>query len=381
VTHVTVTVAGVSKTVTIEVFDLSFINEQGGMISDVQIEGIVNGFRHAFSRKALSSPQEDSLFRLRADLPGVPQDKKTIKVALIHNPGAGNPEQIDVDLSREGTTHIFLSPASPPFLAIPMAIGPGAVTPAPKEPPVAVIRARAGDQLRLDVNAAHPLVGLGVEVVKVRGRVVHLFARILKGADFKADEVRKHVDLAREIWSQAGIEVKLRDEKVTELTGFDQFLTLRFVDREKLGGPNPSPPRSVQHPNDIHVYYVQDIEGDAVGITISQESTLNNSPNQVAIAIEENASLLFDPRPQLTDFQMRRILAHELGHALLVDWLPNSPEGDHQDLQGTFWDPEMLMNRAAGGHDKQVSDIDGRDIDGSQVQHILTHLPPFVELL
>lgn len=364
-TTVSATVTGETRSVTITVIEVAITSNNdpfGPALAQVQIEGILNQNLASLDRGDLFSSQPDSLFRLRADIPGVTGN--TIPVSLVSNPPAGLAiETLPVTLTRTvGDSFLSL-----PMLAIPSAIPRAQITlRIPKD--IEVIRARAGGTIRFQVPG--DFAGLGVTQARVRGRVVHIFAQAFDGSDVTAADVRRHIQRANRAWAQAGLEVKERqvNDSVPAPPGLlelDQNVPFNGVltaeERRLLGIVRPGNPARSAVATDIHVYYLEELRRALATAYESEHHPQIVDPDQSGIAITISDSL--------STVENDTTLSHEMGHLLLVRW----GAGEHQDQAGSDWPSGNVMHTPAS---------DAIDLDRTQVENILLHVPsgdnPFV---
>jgi hypothetical protein len=176
------------------------------------------------------------------------------------------------------------------------------------------------------------------------------------------DDIRRHLRRARRIWAQAGVEVKERSVagsvpapggllQLDHDVPFSRRLTNE--ERQLLGMLAPRPTRSAVA-TDINVYYVEEINGPAAGVSYNSEGWLDPiaDPGQSALAIEIPSD------SEITDQAKDTILAHEMGHLLIVGWGGN----EHANLVGSLWPANFVMHEAVGA---------GADLDKTQAQNIL----------
>jgi hypothetical protein len=332
----------------------------GDPIDQVRIQGLLDTDLRSVHRGVLFPSQTDSLFRVRADIPGVPPATRILRATLRSlDASNGLVESLDIELSRSpSTSDHFLSPR---LLVVPRAI-PRVEIRMRANPDLAVVRAAAGGSLQVQVTADVPLGAQGRTEVTMRGRVNHLFAIAFDGSGIDAATIRQHIEETDRIWAQAGIEVRAREVRdgVSEpdLVRLDHAddtgQTLTLEQQRLVGRRAPSPPASAVV-GDINVYYVEEIVevGGPGSATIVGGIAFPNDPVIAMDVGRVDGSAL----------------AHELGHQLFVGW-----GNDHQDRStGLDWPARNVMHPATAG---------GTDLHRDQVSHILSREPlgidPFV---
>jgi len=203
ITTVSATVAGVTQSVTITVIEVVFTDNVAPFdktTDTVQIEGILNKDRASFDLGDLFGTQANSLFRARADFPGIVGN--AIQGKLVSNlPNTAIVETRDIALTRtSGDRFVSL-----PILAIPLAIPRADVTMKdPSRLDLEIIRAIAGGSLRLQVPGNSP--GPGVASAKVRGRIVEMCTITIQGATPSVDP---NLTVANRVMAQCGIEFRI----------------------------------------------------------------------------------------------------------------------------------------------------------------------------
>ncbi len=352
-TAISATMAGVTRTVTIRIIDVALTSNAApfdAKIATVRIEGVLNSNLKSFDMADVIPAQRDSLFRARADIPGVAGN--TIQARLIRRPlGGAAPEARAVTLTRTGGDRFV----SRPVLAVPEVIGGEIVFKAPQD--IEAVRARAGDTIQLVVDG--DFANLALDQVIVRGMVVFIFARSFDGSGISAADIRRHIQRANRVWAQAGLEFKERSVRdgvaapdgLLNLDHDVPFSGTLTAEEKILCGISPNGPARSGVATDLNVYYVETINGPAAGVAYSRESFREiAAPAQTAIAAEITSDMAQDAADA--------ILAHETGHHLLVNW-----GGDeHQDHAGTNWPDKVIMHPAV---------TDQRDVDRTQVENIL----------
>lgn len=370
-TTVRATIAGVTNSVTIVVFEIALVNNAAPPLSpalaNVQIEGVLNQDLKNFDTSNLFDSQPKSLFQARATLPTVAGN--TLQATLTHKAANGTVlEAIPITLTKKADAFLSL-----PILAIPAAIKANEIT--LKQPKsLEVVRAQAGDKLQLSVPAVFG--GVSSEEATVRARTVFISAQtftdsVTTAKDLKATaaDIRRQIGRANRIWAQAGIEVKERavQDSVPDPGGLlqldDNGTATLTTDEQKLiglipGGPVPSPVAT-----DLNVYYLQDIKGSPSGLSFKGQP----APARPTVALEG---------PKITD----AALPHEIGHWLLRGWAspagigadgkPTQAGDEHVDLTGKAWPDTNVMH-------KFDVDKDG-NVDKSQVTNILPNVSPVV---
>jgi len=366
-TTVTATIGTTTREMTIlvvEVLVTSNKNPLGPAINQVQIEGILNKDLKDIDVGDLFATQVDSLFRLRAEIPGlaagVTELTATIRSAA---PGGGaiNPPEPPIQIILKRT-----SPAGNRFLSLPLLAIPAAITRAEiklKTPEtVILVRARAGGKLTLDVSSPVPLGTLGVVEVAVRGRVMHVAAQAFAGSGFDLADIRRHISRANRAWAQAGVEIKERSAIASvppppNLLSLDQNVPFngKLTNEEKLllsivkpGNPTRSPTAT-----DINVYYVHDLKRALATTYESEHHSEVTDPTQSGIAVS-----LADV---LSTLENDTTLSHELGHLILVKWGAD----EHKDKSGTEWPTANVMKTPASG---------AIELDRAQVENVLSHV-------
>lgn len=325
------------------------------LVSRAQIEGILNAHRSSFDIGDLTANQASSLFRVRAEIPGITGSSIRARLSAI----GPDTSLIDTKTFMLGTDNL-----SHPILAIPSAIPSVEVTfAAPQN--IEIIRARAGGRLQLQLEGDFAQVGF--IRINVRGRVIYLFAQALANAASGTSsgtvlqDLRRKIARANRIWAQAGIEVKTRrasapveapaellDVEHTDNTGInltdeEQRLVGRIV---RAGDPTRS-----TVPTDLNIFYVRSLDkppapaADPSGIAF---------PNDPVIILEG---------PTTAD----EALSHEIGHQI-IDW---SGHDEHQDLMRNEWPSTNVLHRFdTGGSDvdrSQANDIESSTIAGTNI--------------
>jgi outer membrane protein OmpA-like peptidoglycan-associated protein/peptidoglycan hydrolase-like protein with peptidoglycan-binding domain len=304
ITTVTATVAGVTQSVTITVIDVAFTDNVAPFdktIDTVQIEGILNKDRASFELGDLFGTQAKSLFRARADFPGIAGN--TIQGQLVSNlPNTAIVEARQIVLKRT-TGDRFVSL---PILAIPLAIPLGDVTMKdPSKPDLEMIRTTAGGSLRLQVPGNTP--GPGVAIAKVSGRVAELCTVTIAGASNKP---QRDIDTANRVWAQLGIEVRVLESKtVTDPT------LLKITDAPIKGPASKDETKLFSLGRDTCVagvigYYVQSTTRAGLGVTL---------------VVPHNAGFYQN------DLASQYTFGHELGHVLGLDHIVDSKNLMNED--------------------------------------------------
>lgn len=342
-TDVSATVAGVTQTVTIIVFDVAVVGAAAPFsppVADVMIEGIANPDRGRVRQANLAAGQAGSLFRARADIAGVAGNTLPATLTSVRRDGT-TIETVNLTLTRSAPgSNTFVSL---PLLAIPaVATRAGLAFVAPQD--MEVVLAQAGGVLTLRVSG---MFASQSAQVTVRGRSAQLFIQAFQGSGATAAVVQRHIARAVSVWAQAGIEVRqgtvgidvpppagLLDIDHVDDTG----INLTQDERQLVGQAAPSPARSAV-PTDMNVYYVRSFQGPPAGIAF---------PNTNVICLEA---------PAITD----DALAHEMGHHLL------RPGDDHADATGTPWPQSNVMHPFDTGN--------GSDLDRAQVANIVLNAP------
>ncbi len=353
------TLAGTTRSVTIRVVQVAFVSDgapAGGTVGTVQIEGILNGALSDVHRGRLFDSQPDSLFRIRADVPGVPAAHGALDAALTSIAADGSSiETINVELERT-------QPGADSFLSLPILAISQAITAAeatlrtPRD--LEVIRAQAGGRIELEVNADVPLGAPGRSQVTVRGNVVNLFAVAFAGSNTSAADILDRIEKASRVWAQAGIEVKpsaVPNSVRASIPAPPGVLSLDHTDdtgqnltQDELrlvGRAAPSLPSSGVA-TDLNIYYVREIV--ELGNPPPQHQVGGIAfPNDPVIAIDASRD---------KDFT----LAHEIGHQILINW----GGSQHQDRGAPprDWPRRNIMH---------PQDAGGSDLDRDQAAHLL----------
>ncbi|HEV2756800.1 MAG TPA: OmpA family protein [Actinomycetota bacterium] len=341
-TVVSATVAGVTQTVTIVIFDLAIAPAAAPFsppLANVMIEGIANPDRRQVRQANLAAGQAASLFRARADLPGVAANTVPATLASVGPDGAAI-ETVNLVLTRSAPgSDTFVSL---PLLAIPVVATRAGITfVAPQD--MEIVLARAGGALTLRVPG---MFGGQTAQTTVRGRVMRLFIQGFDRSGITAAAIDRHIAAAAAAWAQAGIEVRRRSVLVgvvpppglldinhTDDTG----INLTQDELQLVGRAAPSPARSPVA-SDVNVYYIRSLQGSPWGIAF---------PNTNVIALEGGV--------------IDSSLAHEIGHHVITAW-----GGDeHQDLARNAW-PDTNILHAVGVTTR-------RDLDRSQVANVVAN--------
>lgn len=341
-TVVTATVGGVTQSVTIVVFDLSLAPATAPFsptLASVMIEGIANADRGRVRQANLAAGQAVSLFRARADLPGVAAN--TVPATLTSARADGTTvEIVNLDLTRTAAgSDTFVSL---PLMAIPAsATRTGLAFAPPKDMEVVLAQARGTLTLRVSGTfASQPAQ------VSVRGRVTYLFIQGFTGSGATVAAALSHFERAVSVWAQAGIEVKRRalDMAVAPLPSLleidhvdDHGINLTLDERQLVGRTPPSPVLSGVA-SDVNMFYVRSLQGAPSGFAY--------------LAAPTPTVCLETPLITVAAF------AHEIGHHLLVAW----PGDHHKDLGGTNWPERNIMHGVDTGN--------GTDLDRAQVANI-----------
>jgi peptidoglycan hydrolase-like protein with peptidoglycan-binding domain/flagellar motor protein MotB len=352
-TVVSATVAGVTQSVTIVVFDVAIAPATAPFsppLANVLIEGIANPDRRQVAQANLAGGQAPSLFRARADIAGVAGNVLPATLTSVGPAGAAI-ETVNLVLARS-------APGSDTFVSFPLLAIPAVVTRAglrfvaPQD--MEVVLAQAGGTLTLRVSG---MFASESAQVTVRGRVAQIFAQGFTGSGVTLATIRRHIAQAAAVWAQAGIEVRERSaaagipppHDLIVLDHTDPFgVNLTTEERQLLGFDAPSPAKSAVA-TDLNVYYVKEIQGATSGFAYLAAGT-------TAIALEA---------PVLTDVT----LSHEAGHHIMMRW----PGDHHADLSGTSWPATNVMDTPDTGN--------GRDLDRTQVENIVRNTPTIVPLV
>jgi hypothetical protein len=339
---VSATVAGVTQTVTIVVFDVTFAPANAPFspaLQTVMIEGIANPDRGRVRVANLAAGQNGSLFRARADLPGTAEDTVPATLTSVRADGTAI-ETLNLDLRRS-------APGSDTFVSLPLLAIPAVATragltfAAPKDMEVVLTQARGTLTLRVTgIFSSQPAQA------SVHGRVTYLFIQGFTGSGATVANAQSHFARAVSVWAQAGVEVKQRvlDMNVAPLPG---LLDIDHVppgtnptldELQLMGRAFPSPARSGVA-SDINMYYVRSLQGEPSGLAYLAAPT-------PTVALEA-------PLIRVTAF------AHEVGHHLLVFW----PGDSHKDAGGTDWPESNIMHPVDTGN--------GTDLDRAQVASIV----------
>lgn len=351
-TTVSATIAGVTKSVTIIVFELGFVsntNPAGPHLATLLIEGVLNQDLKTFQVASLFSTQRDSLFRARAILPTLPPNP--FPATITHRASDGSLVRV-LNLTLTKTGDNFLSPL--PLLPVPAILKDELKQPTTLD----VFFAHAGDTLTLSVPQAFG--GVSSAAVTIRGRVVFLFAETFtdvstSAADINATvaDVRRQIARDNRIWAQAGIEVRERSIQIVADPGGlleldDNGTNVLTADEQRLIGQIPGGPAHSATGTDLNVYYVKDIHGPPSGLSYK-----GRVPPCAAIE-----------GPSVTD----SALAHETGHWLLVNGLGDN----HTDQNGVAYPSNNVLH---------VTDTGGGDVDQGQVTNILPNVSPILVVL
>jgi outer membrane protein OmpA-like peptidoglycan-associated protein len=170
-------------------------------IDRAQIEGVLNRDRAQYDIGDLFGNQADSLFRARADIPGVAGN--TVPARIVSTEADGTAVETRAVTLTRTTGDRFVSL---PLLAIPMAIPRGDITfRAPQD--IEVVRARAEGDLRLELRGA--FTGLAAVERPVRGRVLEFCTITIQGA---APTIGADMTTANRVMAQCGIEFRILDQ-------------------------------------------------------------------------------------------------------------------------------------------------------------------------
>jgi outer membrane protein OmpA-like peptidoglycan-associated protein len=357
---VTATLAGETRTVNIDIVTVAITANTppfDATVAQVQIEGVLNSDTTLGSGTLaltdLVSTQPGSLFRARADVPGVAG--ATISATLRSTDAGGAVvESVAVTLTRT-TGDRFVSL---PILAIPTAIPRSEIAflntaASPKS--LEVVRAKARGAIRLDVPA---VPGANANVT-VRGRVLHLAVQCFSGSGATVAMAQRQIGRANRIWAQAGVEVDARSvtASVPAPAGLNDLDHVTggsglTAEERRLVGLAPGGPSRSAIASDLNIYYVNLITGDAAGVTYG--TPLVTDPTNTAIAIEA---------PVASDLA----LAHELGHVLLINWGTNE-----HNTQGTAAAPSAPWPASNIMHFEDTGT--GGALDRTQVQNVIQSL-------
>lgn len=361
-TTVSATVAGQTRSVIITVIEVALTTNTPPFdtaITLAQIEGVLNSDRTSFDVGDLFDTQPNSLFRARADIPGVTGN--TIQARLISRRSNGTQiESPNITLQRtSGDRFVSL-----PILAIPEAIPRAGITfKVPQD--LDVILCSAGGKLRLEMVGAFS--GVGVTEVTVRGRVINVFAQDFTGSGATLAFITGLINRANIVWAQAGIEVKARaiNAAVTPPAGLLDLDTLAArvpfpgtltAEEQQLLGISPNGPARSANANDMNIYFVQ--------VLVDPNPANTNNLGAVAYAAESYSAIV-EPGQSAIVLEGTGLtgpfLAHELGHHLLRGW-----GGDeHKDTASPRqdWPNTNVMHSTVF----ENSDV----VDKTQVQNIL----------
>lgn len=339
-TVVSATIGGVTQSVTIVALEGSVVPMRAPFspaLATVMIEGIGRADRSRVRRANLAAGQEASLFRVRADVPGVVDDTLPATLTSVRRNGTLI-EDVDLVLTRN-------APGNPTFLSLPiMAIPAGATLiglafTAPKDMEV-VLAEVGGGVFATETRRA-----------TVRGRVVHLFVQGFVGSGATVPTINAHIERADTAWQQAGIEVRARSVALApppsaDILEFEQEPGETQHERRIQGLESPSPTRSGVA-SDLNAYYVRSIQPD--------DPTDPNSLDPSGLAYEDRRVIVIDATDAII-----LTLAHEVGHHLLVHWVRDD---DHEDPNGVDWPNTNIMFREDVGSAQVV--------DRSQVENIV----------
>lgn len=197
-TTVRATVAGITRELTVTVFDVALVENTAPFetpITHAVIEGVLNSERKAFDPPGTIPARAASLFRVRVDLPG---HAGTLAAKLTSDASGAGPLELVLPASAAG---VLLS--APSILVIPVAIPRADVVPKDAAR-TQVIQAVAEGKLTLDVGG--PLAGLGKREVPVKGPIIKLCTVTIKGA---SPSPARDLEIANRVWAQAGLEVRV----------------------------------------------------------------------------------------------------------------------------------------------------------------------------
>lgn len=346
-TVISARLAGVTRSVTIKIIEVVFVANTvppNNVLARVQIEGLLNKDLASVDKGDLFDTQINSLFLIRADLPGT--TGATPQARLISQLPSGSV------LETQMLTLTPISAGSDRFISLPILIVPANIPRAKitlKTPiDLEVIRAQSAGILRVEVLPFVPEPG--VTEVTVRGRVSHLFVRAFKDSGVSLADVQRHIARAQRTWAQAGIEVKVRSVRA-DVVAPDGLLDIAHSDdtginltedEKRLTGQAPNGPERSTEFQDFNIYYIRTLAGSPAGIAF---------PNTTVIALEGS----------VTD----TALSHEMGHHYLTNW-----GGDeHQDQTHKDWPKENVMH--------PFDTPDGKALDRTQVVNVLHFTPTF----
>ncbi len=354
-TTVSATVAGRQLSVTITVIEVALTTNVppfDARITEVLIEGVLNRDLvpggGTFALADLIGTQTSSLFRARADLPGV--SGTTFTATILSNPPSGvtlDEPPRNITLTRTSGDRFV----SRPMLMIPAAISRAEINAQGLE----VIRAKAGGTVRVTLSGL--FVGHGAQAT-VRGRIMHVFAQAFQGSGVTAADVRRHIRRANRAWAQAGIEVKERQVNASVpapagLLELDQNVPFNGIltaeERQLLGIVRPGNPARSTVATDVNIYYLEALARALATAYESEHHPEITDPNQSGIAITLSDAL--------SAVENDTTLSHEMGHLILVRW----GAGEHQELSGSDWPAGNVMHTPASAI----------DLDRTQVENIL----------
>jgi hypothetical protein len=356
-----------------------YLSVFGDEIHYVKIEGILNSNRDSFSIEKLHALQKKSLFRIRADLPDV--EESTVQAELTPLLSSSQnfdalPEKNIVDLERYGQSFTFISE---PILAIPWSIKSTDITLVlPKE--LEIIRCSSGGFI--NVKLLNGLERYRVRNVQVRGRSVYLFVRNFIGSGASIDGMKEQVNIAQEVWSQAGIEIKLRSIEQAEsspnlLDLNTDTANLKLSEDELiLLGIKASPNSPLRSSNsiDVNIYSIRSFRDSSTGTNLSLNGIAYSRAKFTEIPTSERAVIAI--KGHGSESKLWALLAHELGHIILS----GSVSTHYNPATGGLWPPDNVMSPANThlslsnpGHIKNIN------LDVQQLGNILVNEERYVE--
>jgi outer membrane protein OmpA-like peptidoglycan-associated protein len=361
-TTVSATVAGQTRSVIVTVIEVALTTNTAPFdttVAQAQIEGVLNSDRTSFDVGDLFGSQRGSLFRARADIPGVTGN--TIQARLTSRRSNGTQIEItNVTLQRaSGDRFVSL-----PILAIPEAISRAGITfKAPQD--LDVIRCSAGGRLRLELVGTFS--GVGVREAPVRGRVVNIFAQGFTGSGATPAFITGLINRANTVWAQAGIEVKARsiNAAVTPPAGLldldtlaarDPFPSTLTAEERQLLGISPNGPARSANANDMNIYFIKVLVDPNPANTVNLGAVAYAAESYPAIAEPGQSAIALEGTGLTGPF-----LAHELGHHLLRNWVGD----EHMDtsIPQQDWPKTNVMHSTIF----ENSDV----VDKTQVENIL----------
>jgi len=348
VTRVTAKIGGEVRFLDIAVVEVALTTNAAPFdtaIDRITIEGVLNADRSSFGLGKLFGNQADSLFRIRADIPGIADGTVQITLASLRANGT----------TIESSTFTLNRSSGDRFVSLPVLAIPEATT------AVTLSNPRSLEVIRTVAGGTFPDAA-GAQV-RVRGRTVQLSINILDTSGVTLPEATTVLGEASGIWVQAGIELRL-SEPITTRTdpGLPAILEALPSDFSNEVGLQRRTLFAIHPTAGIDVYFVKNIQGQ------NGEGFGDNDLKAPMKQFRGNIIL----RQGLTGLST---LGHELGH-VLID-LPASVNGGGDEHRLFTLNPDGTFVSGAAAPAKNImhgSGIAGRtDLTSDQCRRVFSN--------